>query len=91
MWFSIAAKRAQDAPQGGRRCSAREAEAAPAELGEGRQRADPGERSAEGLSVVAGHLGGNVEHGGVRPSVQPGGVGAELVRPDRSGRGGVHE
>ena len=37
------------------------------------------------------HLGRHVEHGRVRPSLQPGGVGSQQFRHHRSGRGGVHE
>lgn len=41
--------------------------------------------------AVARHLGRHVEHGRVRPSLQPRGVGAQFVRSDRCGGRRMHE
>ena len=41
--------------------------------------------------AVARHLGRHVEHGRVRPALQPRGVGAQLVRSDRRGGRRMHE
>ena len=92
--LSTAAERPQNAPRrrGGR--SAREAEASPAERREGGQLADAGRLPSNESKLspaVARHLGRHVEHGRVRPSLQPRGVGAQFVRSDRCGGRRMHE